>query len=112
MPATAAEPAAQPAGPVLSTAAEAILAEAFRLPEEDRLALADRLLRLSADALETHDRREFSAAERAELERRVEDFHAGRETGEPWPEARARAHALIAELSAEERSGGDAAGAA
>ena len=106
-----------PAAPqTLSPAAETILAEAFSLPEEDRLALAGRLLRSSTAPSETGDRRQFTDAERAELDRRVEDFHAGREVGAPWPEVRARAHALIAELSAEQddrdRADGDATEAA
>ena len=111
MPATAAPPEAAPA---LSPAARALLAEALALPEADRVALAGRLREPVRDEPSAGERPEFSAAERAELERRVEDCHTGREVGEPWPEVRARAHALIAELSAEERerAGGNADGAA
>ncbi|MFH5802663.1 addiction module protein [Alienimonas sp. DA493] len=78
----------------LSPAAEALYRQASTLSDEDRVGLADRLtgFRPGGPAVPT-------AAERAELDRRVAAFHEGADLGEPWERVRGRMTALIEQLS-------------
>lgn len=63
-----------------------LLEDALRLPAEERSAMAAALI----DSLASADDAEVSVAWRAELLKRREDLRAGRVTGQPWQDVRAR----------------------
>ncbi|QDT14383.1 addiction module protein [Alienimonas californiensis] len=84
----------------LSPAAEALYRQASSLSEGDQMGLADRLtgFRPAGSPAPT-------AAERAELDRRVAGFHEGTDPGTPWEQVRERMQALIENLSEEDSQG-------
>lgn len=85
----------------LSPAAEALYRQASSLSEGDRMGLADRLtgFRHAGSPAPT-------AAERAELDRRVAEFQEGTDPGAAWEQVRGRMEALIAKLSEQDDSQG------
>jgi putative addiction module component (TIGR02574 family) len=91
---------APPAAPVLSPAAELLFRDASVLPAADRLALADRLSGHSPAGPQAP-----TASERAELNRRVEQFHTGAEPGASWEEVKGRMTGLIHQLTGRSNSG-------
>lgn len=66
-----------------------LLAEALRLPEEERAAIAGELI----ESLETDVDPEAEAAWSAEIRARLERIDAGLASVVPWSEARRRIHA-------------------
>ena len=70
----------------MSRTYEDLLSEAARLPEQDRAKLAYFLI----DSLKGPSDPDVDALWTAEIERRVADIDAGRETAIPWEEVRQR----------------------
>jgi putative addiction module component (TIGR02574 family) len=70
--------------------AERILQEALRLDGDQRTLLAGRILESVAD-----DGPPLSAAQRAELDRRLADFRKNPDQGSPWEVVRERLRAGI-----------------
>ena len=66
--------------------AEAVLAEALRLSEEERGEIADILF----DTLETESEEAVEKAWADEIARRLEDVRSGKEKPIPWEEVRKR----------------------
>lgn len=66
-----------------------LLAEALRLPDEERAALAGELI----DSLDSDVDPDAEAAWASEIRARVNDLEAGRAKTIPWSEARRRIHA-------------------
>jgi putative addiction module component (TIGR02574 family) len=67
-----------------------LLEDVLRLPAEERSAVAAALI----DSLESAEEPAVAEAWRTELLNRREDLRAGRVTGHPWLEVRARLGAL------------------
>ena len=70
----------------MSRTYEDLLSEAARLPEQDRATLAGFLI----ESLEGPSDSDVDTLWAAEIERRVADIDAGRETAIPWEEVRQR----------------------
>jgi putative addiction module component (TIGR02574 family) len=74
-------------GEQMSPAGEALLRLALKLPEADRLELADALIAASEPP------EAVRAAWLAEAHRRTEELHSGKVTPIPWEEVKRRLHA-------------------